>query len=464
MNESSSSEFDRVLDYLDQTTPKLAAKLSEVDLTESDVPRIPNYGILKQIGSGGFGDVWLVRNTLDHQYYALKTLKDGRDSELSAIREFKRRIPNHPNLVPIGHVGEADGTIYYLMPLADNALPDHRMRTTEDYEPMTLMEFVNRNGKMSSDQVKALAVDLLSALETMHSAGGIHRDVKPANILMFGGVWRLSDPGLMSLCNDDSPQAGTASFRKSDSQENDIFADMYALAVTLEKIHDGKEVGPDSGPLLTAITRAKSEEMSRRFHSTKEMRAFLSRKTSTRRRHLLSLFWFATVAALAFFAGSFTAGSFTSSRSRNATPDSPLPLPRSSTYSPVALHSSDAVRITKQEWVKPKRIQGKDTLDIGFARPGGTLTCILAVPRDGNYLVYGYYFVGPSRGNFRLSLSDLEVTVDLLRDGEGHFETIAHGVVPLNGGRHELTFELLEDEEEQLFDIAVESVTLLRVD
>jgi|GEM_PF-3955732 len=299
----SESSYDRVIGYLSQTTPKLAAELSEIDLKETEIssPEIPNYAVIKQIGSGGFGDVWLVQNILDHQYYALKTLKEGREHELSAIREFKRRIPDHAHLVPIGHVGEADGTIYYLMPLADSALQG--MSTIEDYEPMTLQEFVNRNGKMPADQVIHLGCDLLNALAAMHSSGGVHRDVKPANILLFDRVWRLSDPGLMALCCDDSPRAGTKSYRRSDSQENDIFADMYALGVTLEQIHDGIGVTPAGQRLHTAIARAKSEGRDK-FQSTQQMLQFLSGqgRNSQRQQHL-SWFSYALVAGLAFGAG-----------------------------------------------------------------------------------------------------------------------------------------------------------------
>lgn len=302
MKEDTNDEYDRVIDYLSRTAPKLASELDEIDLAV-DLPEVPNYTAVKRIGCGGFGDVWLVQNTLDLQYYAMKTLKDGRESELAAIREFKRRIPDHPHLVPIGHVGEVEGTIYYLMPLADNALPDRGVRKIDDYEPMTLREFVNRHGEMSASEVKDIAVGLLGALGAMHSAGGVHRDVKPLNILLFDGVWRLSDPGLMSLCCDDSPIAGTKRYRRSDAQENDISADIYALAVTLEQVYDGCDVDPSARRLQAALLRAKSDG-SQRFPSTKHMDRFLQDKDQDQRRRRVGC-WFShlLLAVLAFTAG-----------------------------------------------------------------------------------------------------------------------------------------------------------------
>ncbi len=101
---------------------------------------------------------------------------------------------------------------YYVMPLADDAKGSATVRLPEQYEPMTLERHLERRGLLPIDEVLRIAQDLLSALSRLHDAGGVHCDVKPANVLMMQGAWVLGDPGLM--CASDSPsfECGTPGF------------------------------------------------------------------------------------------------------------------------------------------------------------------------------------------------------------------------------------------------------------
>ena len=263
-------EFSRLLDFIEKFAPELANDLATCHTDKTRPPSIPDYSFERVIGEGGFGTVWLARNLHDHQYYALKVLGDRRDIDLDGIREFKRRLVNQQHLVPIGHVGSADGTYFYVMPLADNLLPTSTLQDPNSYEPHTLENHVLRLGRLSPKSASRLAVEVLLGLEELHSNGGVHRDVKPANILRIHDAWKLGDPGLFAAANGRSPDAGTTRYR-ADWESDDYRRDLFALGVTLEEVIDDSQCAP-SCRLRDIIARAKASDSGKRFRSAKEMR------------------------------------------------------------------------------------------------------------------------------------------------------------------------------------------------
>ena len=253
---------------------------------------IPDYELLHLIGRGGFGQVWLCRNRHDGHFYAAKTIHKSNGIELEGVREYKKRAEANPYLVPIGHVGEAGEFYYYIMPLADDAKGSATLRSPEHYEPMTLERYLARQGRLAIDEVLAIARNLLLALEKLHEAGGIHRDVKPANILRTGGEWRLSDQGLMSDSEAQTSLCGTRAFWPPEA-DWDSTVDLYALGKTLfllltgaklerfEEFRNGPlKIPPDGarGPRLReAILQACHDDRSQRFATAREMRRSIER-------------------------------------------------------------------------------------------------------------------------------------------------------------------------------------------
>lgn len=157
------------------------------------------YELIDIIGEGGMGSVWQVHDRKQQRVLAAKVL---RQSDAGALLRFMReqgvRI-HHPNVVtPIGWAGE-DDRVLFTMPLVDGGAVSDLMRDHRTLPPLYVAELLRQ---------------LLRALDAVHSAGVIHRDVKPANLLLAAtGAGRphlmLTDFGI--AVPTDSPRMTTTS-------------------------------------------------------------------------------------------------------------------------------------------------------------------------------------------------------------------------------------------------------------
>ena len=186
------------------------------------------YRIEAEIGRGGQAVVYRATQVdLDRQV-ALKVFDDGYLQRSGAAERFRREAIaagrlEHPRIVPVYDAGEIDGRAYISMRLVPGD---------------TLAERVARTGPLPSAEALAVLSDIAGALDFAHANGTIHRDVKPANILLEpGGAW-LSDFGLVRL--DDMPGLtrrgdwlGTPEYVSPEQVEGDPAtqgSDVYALA------------------------------------------------------------------------------------------------------------------------------------------------------------------------------------------------------------------------------------------
>ena len=100
----------------------------EMDQEETDAPpaedlpemEVPDYELLRFLGRGGFGAVYLGRHRIHGEFSAIKIFSKSRAAELDGVRAYKQRAQTNPHLVPIEHVGELAEAYYYVMPLADD--------------------------------------------------------------------------------------------------------------------------------------------------------------------------------------------------------------------------------------------------------------------------------------------------------------------------------------------------------
>lgn len=127
------------------------------------------YELIDMIGEGGMGSVWQVHDRKQDRILAAKVL---RQSDAGALLRFMReqgvRI-RHPNVVtPLGWAGE-DDRVLFTMPLVDGGAVSDLLRDHRTLPPRYVAELLRQ---------------LLRALDAVHSAGVIHRDVKPANLLL----------------------------------------------------------------------------------------------------------------------------------------------------------------------------------------------------------------------------------------------------------------------------------------
>jgi hypothetical protein len=261
---------------------------------------VPDYDLLHRIGRGGFGEVWLARNHHTGQFYALKLIPQSKGIELDGIRAYKRRAQDHPHLVPIEHVGNTGAFIYYIMPLADDVKGSADVRGPQDYEAMTLQQYMQRHAPLPLDEVLTIADHLLAAVEHLHASGLLHKDIKPGNVMRMRGVWRLGDMGLTTLCEEVASDRGTRSFWPPEGPR-DRTADLYALGKTLYLLLTGARLdrfqdfvdgrmkipGDDSRAeaLRQIILRACHNDPSHRYSSAGEMRRAIG-ALKLHRRHI----------------------------------------------------------------------------------------------------------------------------------------------------------------------------------
>lgn len=186
---------------------------------------IPNYRLIKRVGEGAFGEVWLAEEILTRIYRAIKIIPTGavkkQRIELEGVRQYQQRSRGHPHLVQVLTVGETSDAFYYVMEAADNDLGTHTA-SAEDYEPRTLEAVLTRQGRLSRDTALDYFDTILEAVDHLHRSGLDHRDLKPATLLFVDGTLKLADVGLAS--RDHSGMAGTPGYLTPQGKPDDVYA------------------------------------------------------------------------------------------------------------------------------------------------------------------------------------------------------------------------------------------------
>jgi serine/threonine-protein kinase len=163
--------------------------------------RIGRYEIVRVIGHGGMGDVYVGRDTALQRNVAIKVMPAAANRDGEAARRFRDEATvvamlDHPGIVRIHDIVEQDGAVYLIMNLVEGGSVADRLN---DGRPVTASE------------ATAIMVQLLGALEYAHGKGVVHRDVKPSNLLVSGnGEVMLSDFGVARFAGTaDRTVAGT---------------------------------------------------------------------------------------------------------------------------------------------------------------------------------------------------------------------------------------------------------------
>jgi WD40 repeat protein len=217
------------------------------DIDFSQPPDIPDHKLLRRIGGGSYGDVWLGRNVMG-VYRAIKIVYRKRfnhntpfERELSGIRKFEPISRSHEGFVDILHLGinEQNGYFYYIMELGDDQTSGPSI-DPERYVPKTLSSDVSSRSRLSAEACLELGLKLSSALEKLHSHGLVHRDVKPSNIIFIDGVPKLADLGLVTDIGGASSFVGTEGFIPPEGPGTPQ-ADIYGLGKILYEASTGKD-------------------------------------------------------------------------------------------------------------------------------------------------------------------------------------------------------------------------------
>jgi serine/threonine protein kinase len=195
--------------------------------------RLGSYEVVRRLGEGGMAQVYLARDVRLDREVAVKVL-DKQLGERAGFRErFLREARvsaalDHPNIVPIFDFGDTENLLYLVMPyISGGSLQEELERT-----PMPPAEVVSYGTQMAD------------ALDYAHQRGVVHRDVKPANMLMHpDGRLMLTDFGLAKILDGtprpasarNQPDAGTPEYMAPEQIEGrtDERSDIYAMGVVL---------------------------------------------------------------------------------------------------------------------------------------------------------------------------------------------------------------------------------------
>ena len=211
-----------------------------------DAPDIPDFELLRCIGRGAYGEVWLARNILG-TYRAVKIVErkafrdeEAFEREFSGLQRFEPVSREHDGFVAILHVGRnrAGGYFYYVMELADDDTNSERI-DPETYEPKTLSNELVRYGRLSVKQSVELGLSLSQALAELHRRGLVHRDIKPSNIIFVKGHAKLADIGLVAHAGEKK-RLGTEGYIPPEGPGKPQ-ADLYSLGMVLYEASTGTD-------------------------------------------------------------------------------------------------------------------------------------------------------------------------------------------------------------------------------
>ncbi len=189
-----------------------------------------DYELLSELGSGGFGRVYRVRDLHLERSVALKVLHPLLIQDPAVVERFRREAQlaarlNHPNLVSIYEISGRAGLIWYTMEFVDGP---------------NLAQLVESDGPLAMPRVLRLMREGLSALSHAHGTGLVHRDIKPENLLFEkNGTLRITDFGLaiavrgQGIFGGATSQSGTPRFASPEQllgERVDGRSDLYSMA------------------------------------------------------------------------------------------------------------------------------------------------------------------------------------------------------------------------------------------
>jgi serine/threonine protein kinase len=217
-----------------------------MSLLSNESTVLDGYQLIRILGRGGFGEVWLCRSEAMGDYRALKIIPSTSASHLQkeyeSLLHYRKASAalRSPHLLPIEHVNLIEQGLFYVMPLADGAGADDP--SDANWQPITLASKIHERRHaehwFSSGEIIEMMFPILQALQTLSDAGLIHRDVKPENILFFKGKPCLGDVSLLgqdaaTITNRGTPGYSTPSWYLQGQP------DMYGAAATLYHVLSG---------------------------------------------------------------------------------------------------------------------------------------------------------------------------------------------------------------------------------
>ena len=269
---------------------------------EAAKPPIPDHQVIRVIGRGAYGEIWLARSLTG----ALRAVKVVYRSTFESERSFNREFEGmssfepisraHEGFVAILHVGRAETFFYYIMELADDCEHGQHIDAAH-YKPKTLKSELEQRKRLPAGECVEIGLRLTDALRALHAKLLAHRDIKPANIIFVNGKPKLADIGLVAVSGQRS-FVGTEGYVPHEGPGTPQ-ADIYSLGKVLYEISMGKdrldfpEVStsldelPDKGRLLQLnriLLKACANEPGKRYENAERMHDDLALLNGVKRK------------------------------------------------------------------------------------------------------------------------------------------------------------------------------------
>ena len=279
-------------------------------------PTVPGHTLLRAIGGGSYGEVWLARDVIG-MYRAVKvvyrsTFPDDQpyEREFEGIRKFAPVSLSHGSQVHMLLINRNDqeGYFYYVMELADDAGQGRRAEggggspkfkvqspksiergeggiNPETYDPRTLQHELRTRGRLPFAECLKISHDLADAVKHLHDNGLVHRDIKPANIIFVNGIPKLADIGLVTDLDATLTFGSTQGYLAPEGAGRPQ-GDIYSLGKVIYEMWSGQdrqkspEVPPgwaewtdreEASELREVTNRACENDTTRRYATADEL-------------------------------------------------------------------------------------------------------------------------------------------------------------------------------------------------
>jgi len=220
--------------------------------------KLGRYEVVRELGKGAMGIVYLAKDPLIGRLVALKTIRPAQHADDDETKEFQQRflreaqaagILNHPSIVTVHDIGQDDnsGVMFIAMEYVEGA---------------NMKEVLAQGRPLTFEQIAEIIAQVGDALDFAHAKGIVHRDVKPANIILLEGMRaKITDFGIAKIATGAQNLTSTGQFlgtpnymapEQIKGAPVDGRTDIFALGICLyECLTRRKPFGGDS---LTSIS------------------------------------------------------------------------------------------------------------------------------------------------------------------------------------------------------------------
>jgi serine/threonine protein kinase/class 3 adenylate cyclase len=228
-------------------------EMQEKMASSSPIP--PRYEVLSQIGSGGMGILYKVRDLETSEIVALKVLKPEIASDPEVQENFKRELClarkiTHKNVCRIYDFSRSNGTACTSMELVEGE---------------SLSAKLSRSGALPLSEAMDIARQICAGLQEAHAQGIVHRDLKPANVMIDrSGTVKIMDFGIARMVHRDGPMTGTIvgtpeymAPEQAEMKPVSPSTDIYALGLLLYEMVTGVAAFSGDTPVAVALKQIR---------------------------------------------------------------------------------------------------------------------------------------------------------------------------------------------------------------